>query len=81
MRGQTVAAALAVARGPCAPQHPSVSETVAPCHCPDRGSAVKPPQTVAPGHTGAQSRRGPGEDTGTRQSGGRPQPQDEAEHF
>ena len=48
---------------------------------PVRCSTVEPPQTSGSGHGAGAERSRPGrEGTGTWQSGGRPEPQDETEH-
>lgn len=63
-------------------QSPSVAEAGAQRHGPGPRSVVKSPQTAGSGHgAGTESSRPGREGTGTGEPGGRPEPQDETEHF
>lgn len=60
----------------------SVAEAGAQAHGVGPPSTVKPPQTAGSGcRTGAEHNRPGRQGTGTAEPGGRPEPQDETNHF
>lgn len=63
-------------------QSRSVAEAGAQARGPGHRSTVKPPDRAGSGHGAGAERSRPGwEDTGTREPGGRPEPQDQTKHF